>query len=67
MLRSDLGPPVGVIFARLGLDEAPPSRPSPPTARFYADTGMHRARVYPGVPELLDALARAASRWPPRR
>lgn len=56
MLRSDLGPPVGVIFSRLGLDEATSEAAVAAYRRFYADTGMDRARVYPGVPELLDGL-----------
>jgi phosphoglycolate phosphatase len=57
VLRSDLGPPVGVLFARLGLDEVRAEEAVTAYRRFYAETGMHQARVYPGVPELLDRLS----------
>ena len=56
VLRSDLGPPVGVIFSRLGLDAPTSEAAVAAYRRFYADTGMDRARVYPGVPDLLDGL-----------
>ncbi len=55
-LRSDLGPPLGDLFAGLGL---PPELMEPATAAYrahYRETGMRRAHGYPGVPELLDRL-----------
>jgi len=57
VLRSDLGPPVGVLFTTLGLGDEEQEAAVRAYRAFYADTGMHRASVYPGVPELLDALA----------
>jgi phosphoglycolate phosphatase len=57
VLRSDIGPPVGVLFTKLGLDEGTLEEAVTAYRRFYADTGMDRARVYPGVAELLDRLA----------
>jgi phosphoglycolate phosphatase len=57
VLRSDLGPPVGVLFTRLGLDETSLEDAVRAYRQFYAQTGMHQARVYPGVPELLDGLS----------
>lgn len=56
VLRSDLGPPVGQILGRLGLDEETTEAAVAAYRRFYAATGMDRARVYPGVTELLDGL-----------
>jgi phosphoglycolate phosphatase len=56
VLRSDLGPPVGVILAGLGLDETLLEEAVRVYRQFYAETGMHQARVYPGVSELLDGL-----------
>jgi phosphoglycolate phosphatase len=57
VLRSDVGPPVGVLFSSLGLDDATRERAVAAYREFYAETGMHRARVYPGVVDLLDGLA----------
>ena len=57
VLRSDLGPPVGVLFARLGLPDTAAEDAVAAYRRFYAETGMHQAQVYPGVVELLDGLA----------
>lgn len=56
ILRSDLGPPVGVLFTRLGLDETSLAAAVSAYRQFYAQTGMHQARVYPGITELLDGL-----------
>ena len=56
VLRSDLGPPVGVLFTRLGLGDDAQEAAVRAYRAFYAETGMHRASVYPGVPELLDGL-----------
>lgn len=56
VLRSDVGPPVGVLFASLGLDEETGERAVAAYRQFYAETGMHQARVYPGVEDLLDGL-----------
>lgn len=57
VLRADLGPPVGVLFSSLGLAEDRQEQAVTAYRRFYAATGMHQARVYPGIIELLDALA----------
>ncbi len=57
VLRSDLGPPVGVLFTSLGLHGSLMEEAVTAYRRFYDATGMHQARVYPGIPELLDALA----------
>ena len=56
MLRSDLGPPVGTLFATLGLTGAALEEAVAAYRRFYADDGIHRSSVYPGVLELLDGL-----------
>jgi phosphoglycolate phosphatase len=56
VLRSDLGPPVGILFSSLGLAERHRERAVAAYRQFYAETGLHQARVYPGIPELLDAL-----------
>ena len=56
VLRSDLGPPVGILFRSLGLAERHRERAVTAYRQFYAETGLHQARVYPGVPELLDEL-----------
>jgi phosphoglycolate phosphatase len=57
VLRSDVGPPVGVLFTSLGLEDALRERAVAAYREFYAETGMHQARVFPGVVELLDGLA----------
>ena len=56
VLRSDLGPPVGVLFTRLGLDESCLEEAVAAYRQFYAEAGLHQARVYPGITELLDGL-----------
>lgn len=56
-LRSDLGPPVGAVFTTLGLPPAALPAAVAAYRRFYGETGMRQSQVYPGVPELLDALA----------
>ena len=56
VLRSDVGPPVGILFTALGLPEHDRERAVAAYRRFYADSGLHQARVYPGVLELLDEL-----------
>jgi len=56
VLRSDVGPPVGVLFTALGLDEVARERAVAAYREFYAETGIHQARVFPGVVELLDGL-----------
>lgn len=61
VLRSDLGPPVGDLFSTLGLQ---PELLEPAVAayrQFYREQGMQQASVYPGVVELLDALAAAGT------
>lgn len=57
VLRSDVGPPVGVLFTSLGLADSEREAAVTAYRSYYAETGMHQARVYPGVVELLDALA----------
>lgn len=59
-LRSDLGPPVGDLFAGLGV---PRDRMEPAIAAYrayYREKGMQQARVYAGIPELLDRLGTSA-------
>ena len=56
VLRSDVGPPVGILFTALGLPEADRERAVAAYRQFYDDSGLHQARVYPGVLELLDEL-----------
>lgn len=57
VLRSDLGPPVGILFSSLGVPAEDHERAVAAYRRFYLETGLHQARVYPDVPELLDELA----------
>ena len=57
VLPSDLGPPVGTLFTGLGLTGSRLETAVAAYRRFYADDGIHRSSVYPGVEELLDALA----------
>ena len=57
VLRSDVGPPVGVLFTSLGLADSLREQAVAAYRAFYAETGMHQARVFPGVVDLLDGLA----------
>ena len=57
VLRSDLGPPVGDLFTTLGLQPELLERAVAAYRRFYREQGMQQASVYPGVVEVLDALA----------
>nr|WP_294696885.1 HAD hydrolase-like protein [uncultured Friedmanniella sp.] len=57
VLRSDLGPPVGILFSSLGVPEEDHERAVAAYRRFYAETGLHQAKVYPDVLELLDELS----------
>jgi phosphoglycolate phosphatase len=57
VLRSDLGPPVGTLFSSLGLADADLEDAVTAYRSFYGEHGLQRASVYPGVRELLDALA----------
>lgn len=61
VLRSDLGPPVGDLFTTLGLPPELLERAVAAYRRFYRDEGMQQASVYPGVVEVLDALAGAGT------
>ncbi|GAA1435276.1 hypothetical protein GCM10009616_31920 [Microlunatus lacustris] len=45
-----------MLFTRLGLDESSLEAAVAAYRAFYAETGMHQARVYPGITELLDGL-----------
>ena len=57
VLRSDLGPPVGDLFTTLGLPPQLLERAVAAYRQFYREQGMQQASVYPGVVEVLDALA----------
>ena len=57
VLRGDLGPPVGDRFTALGLPAADLDAAVAAYRRYYREAGMQQASVYPGVPELLEALA----------
>lgn len=57
VLRSDLGPPVGDLFTTLGLPPTLLEEAVRAYRRYYAERGMQQASIYPGVLELLDALA----------
>jgi phosphoglycolate phosphatase len=56
VLRSDLGPPVGTLFAGLGLTGGELEAAVAAYRRFYAEDGIRRSSVYPGVADLLDVL-----------
>ncbi len=55
-LRSDIGPPVGDLFAGLGLPGELLEPAVTAYRAYYRATGMQQASVYPGVPELLGRL-----------
>jgi phosphoglycolate phosphatase len=56
-LRSDVGPPVGTLFTSLGVEDAHLGDAVAAYRSFYAQHGLHRASVYPGIHALLDGLA----------
>lgn len=56
-IRSQLGPPLSVTFTEYyGLDEATTKVAIEKYRERFHDLGMFENSVYPGVPELLDAL-----------
>jgi phosphoglycolate phosphatase len=55
-LRSDLGPPVNLIFTNLGLSEHLVEDAVTAYRTFYFDQGIDQASPYAGVLELLDGL-----------
>ena len=59
VLRSDLGPPVGDLFATLGLPADRLAEGVAAYRSYYREQGMDQAAPYPGVAELLDTLAAA--------
>ncbi len=61
VLRADLGPPVGELFAGLGLAPDQIEVAVAAYRHYYRETGMGQATVYPGVVDLLDRLAPVAA------
>lgn len=55
-LRSDLGPPIGVLLTSLGLPADRLEDAIDDYRTFYAAHGQHQAGVYPGIVDLLTAL-----------
>lgn len=55
-LRSDLGPPVDLLFTALGLHPDLLVRAVSAYRSYYCEHGMHQAAAYPGIRDLLDAL-----------
>ena len=60
VLRSDLGPPVGDLFASLGLPTELIPQAVAAYRAYYRCSGMRQARVYADVPEVLDRLGSTA-------
>ncbi|MET0693737.1 MAG: HAD hydrolase-like protein [Propionibacteriaceae bacterium] len=61
-LRSDLGPPVGLIFSNLGLPEADIEAAVLAYRRFYLAHGVQQSAPYDGVLEVLEQLRAAGVR-----
>jgi phosphoglycolate phosphatase len=57
-LRSDLGPPPGIMLAQVGVPEPLIEDAVRAYRRHYAESGMHNARVYDGLPDALTRLGR---------
>jgi phosphoglycolate phosphatase len=58
VLRSDLGPPVGLFLASLGVPEQLLPKAVAAYRSFYLRYGMQQASLYPGVDDLLHRLRR---------
>jgi phosphoglycolate phosphatase len=56
-LRSDLGPPVGLLFAGLGLPQDRIADAVAAYRTFYFAEGLQQASAYAGIIDLLDSLA----------
>lgn len=57
-LRSDLGPPPGVMLAQVGVPEDLITDAVVAYRRHYADSGLQNARIFDGLTEALDRLGR---------